>query len=113
MLLCVTFSLVEFPCVPHQRNEMIVIVNVSGHSGVVVIPLLLSDHAVAVAVAERGEELDEHLLVGHLTAHNLRVMRSVVDDAQVGAGNCTIAIGIEFCEALIDDLLTSLIGCTT
>ena len=92
---------------------MIVIVNVSGHGGVVVIPLLLSDHAVTVAVAERGEELDEHLLVGHLTAHNLRVMRSVVDDTQVGAGNCTIAVGIEFAEALIDDLLTSLIGCTT
>ena len=92
---------------------MIVIVDVSGHGGVVVIPLLLSDHAVAVAVAKRGEELDEHLLVGHLTAHNLRVMRSVVDDTQVGAGNCTIAVGIEFAEALIDDLLTSLIGCTT
>ena len=74
MLLCVTFSLVEFPCVPHQLNEMIVIVNVSGHSGVVVIPLLLSDHAVAVAVAERGKELDEDLLIGHLTAHHLWVM---------------------------------------
>ena len=92
---------------------MIVIVNVGGHGGVVVIPLLLSDHAIAVAVAERGQELDEDLLVGHLAAHHLWVVRGVVDDTQVGARDCTVAICIEFAEALVDDLLASLIGCTT
>ena len=92
---------------------MIVIVDVCRHGSVVVIPLLLSDNAVSVAIAERGEELDEDLLVGHLTALHLWVIRSVVHDTQISACHRAIAIGIKLMEALIDDLLTGLVGSAT
>ena len=92
---------------------MVVIVDVCGDGGVVVIPLLLGDDAVAVAVAERGEELDEDLLVGHLSALHLWVVRGVVNDAQVGAGHCAVAVSVELGEGLIDDLLAGLVGRST
>ena len=92
---------------------MIVIVDVGRDSGVVVIPLLSGDDAVAVAVAERGEELDEDLLGSHLSTLNLGVLRSVVDDTQVSACDGTIAIGIELSEALVNDLLSCSVGGTT
>ena len=89
---------------------MVVVVNIGRDGGIVVGPLLVGDNAVAVAVAEGGEELNEDLFVSHLSADNLGVLAAVVDDAQVGGGDGTVTIGIELSEALVDDFLSGLIG---
>jgi len=89
---------------------MVVVVNVGRDGGVVVGPLLMSDNTITVAVAERGEELNEDLFVSHLSADDLGVLAAVVDDAQVGGGDGTFNIGIELSEALVDDFLSVFIG---
>ena len=109
LLLC-DLSLVKFPCIAHQLNEVGVVVDVSGHGSVVVVPLLDSDDAITVAVTEACEELDENLFVGHLAADNLGVGTAIVDDAEVGRGNGTIAVRVELCKARVDNLLSSVVG---
>jgi len=89
---------------------VVVVVNIGRDGGIVVGPLLVGDNAVAVAVAEGGEELNEDLFVSHLSADDLGVLAAVVDDAQVGGGDGTVTIGIELSEALVDDFLSGLIG---
>ena len=89
---------------------MVVVVNVGRDGGVVVGPLLMSDNTITVAVAERGEELNEDLFVSHLSADNLGVLAAVVDYAQVGGGDGTVTISVELLEALVDDSLSGLVG---
>ena len=89
---------------------MVVVVNIGRDGGIVVGPLLVGDNAVAVAVAEGGEELNEDLFVSHLSADDLGVLAAVVDDTQVGGGDGTVTIGIELSETLVDDFLSGLIG---
>ena len=103
----------ELPGVAHERHEVVVVIDVGRYCGVVVVPLLTSDNAVAVFVTEAREELHEDLLVSHLSALNFGVLAAVIDDSQVGGGNGAAAIRVEFCEGLIDDLLARRVGGTT
>ena len=82
-----------------------VVVDVGRDRRVVVVPLLARDLAVAVTVAEGGQELHKHLLVSHLAAHHLRVLAAVVHDAQVRRVHDAAAVRIELDEALVDDCL--------
>lgn len=104
MCFVTSFSLVEFPGLAHKRYEVRVVVDVSRHGRVVVVPLLASDDAVAVPVAEAGQELHKHLLVCHLAADHLRVVACVVHHAQVGRGDRAVAVLVELGEALANDL---------
>ena len=92
---------------------MVVVVNVSGDGSVVVVPLLAGDDAVAVLVAKASEELNEDLLISHLTALHLGVHARVVDDAQVSRSDGAITVLVEFGEALVDDLHAGGVGGTT
>ena len=110
--LLLSSSLIELPSIAHKLDEVVIIVDVGRDCRVVVVPFLLGDHTIAVTVAKACEELHEHLLVGHLTADDLRVLAAVVDDTQVGGGNRAAAILIELSEALVNNLHAGLVGCT-
>ena len=85
---------------------MVVIVDVSGDGGVIVIPLLYSDNSVAVPIAEAGQELHEHFFGSHLTALDLWVLAGVINSAQVCRGDRAVAIAVELGEALVDNSLS-------
>ena len=89
---------------------MLVVVHAGRHAGVIVVPFRLSDGAVAVLVTERGEELSEDLVGGHLTALNLGVHASVVNSLEVAGLNALTAITVELAEGSVDSLLADLIG---
>ena len=85
---------------------MVVIVDIGGDGGVVVIPFLNSDNSVAVHIAETGQELHENLFGGHLAALDLRVLAGVIYSAQVCRGNRAVAIAVELGEALVNNSLS-------
>ena len=85
---------------------MVVVVDISGDSCVVVVPLLDGNDSITVHIAERGQELHEDLLGRHLAALDLGVLAGVVYDAEVSRGNSAIAITIKLGEALIDNSLS-------
>ena len=62
---------------------MVVVVDIGGNGGIVVVPFFTSDDSIAVLVAEAGQELHEDLLFGHLARLHLWVLARVVDYAQV------------------------------
>ena len=88
---------------------MVVVVDISGDRGVVVIPLLYGDDSIAVYIAETGQELHENLLGCHLAALDLGVGASVINDAKVSRGDLTVAIAVKLGETPIDNLLSCLI----
>ena len=85
---------------------MVVVVDISGDGGVVVIPLLHSDNSIAVHVAEAGQELHEHFFGSHLAALDLRVLAGVINSAQVCRGDRAVAITVELGEALVNNSLS-------
>ena len=88
---------------------MVVVVNRGADSGVVLVPLISLDLAIAVLVAEALEELQEDLILGHLTALHLGVHAAVVDTAEVGGGDLAITVGVELQEGLVDHSLAALV----
>ena len=106
-------SLIEFPGILHELDEVVIVVNVSADGGVVVVPLLAGQDAITVTVAEGAEELNENFLGGHLAGDHLGVVRGVVDDAEVGRGNGTIAVTVELVKALSNDVLSGVVGLAT
>ena len=85
---------------------MVVVVDISGDSRVVVVPLLDGNDSITVHIAERGQELNEDFLGCHLTALDLGVLAGVVYDAEVCRGNSAIAIAVKLSEALVDNSLS-------
>ena len=106
-------SVVKFPRVAHQLHKVAVVVNIGADSCVVIVPLLVGDNAIAVFVAEAGQELDEHFLVGHLAADNFGVLRAVVHYAHVTRVDHTVAVLVELGKALVDDRLAGSVGSST
>lgn len=76
-------------------------------------PLSVADRAVAVLVAERGQELSEHLLGGHLASLHLGMLRRVVAGGQVSAVHLAGTVGVELGEGAVDDLLAHFVGLAT
>ena len=81
---------------------MVVVVDRGADSGVVLVPLISLDFAVAVSVAEVLEELKEDLVFGHFTVLDLGVHAAVVHASEVSGGDLAITIGIELKECLVD-----------
>ena len=81
---------------------MIVVVNGGADSGVVLVPLISLDFAVAVLVAEALEELQEDFVLGDLAALDLGVHAAVVHTAEVSGGDLTITVGVKLKEGLVD-----------
>lgn len=106
-------SVVKFPRVAHKLHEVVVVVNVGADSSVVIVPLLVGDNAIAVFVAEAGQELDEHFLVSHLAADNFGVLRAVIDYAHVARVDHAVAVLVKLAEALVDDRLAGSVGGST
>ena len=90
----------------HELDEVVVVVNGGADSGVVLVPLIALDFAVAVLVAEALEEFKEDLVFGLLAALHLGVHAAVVDTSEVGGGDFTGAISVKLEEGLVDHSLS-------
>lgn len=98
----------------HELNKVLIIVDAGGNGCVVVVPLGMGDLAIVVLVTERGEELNEDLILGHLTRDNLGVLGAVVDTGEVAGGDNIIGvITVELGESLVDDGLADFVGLAT
>ena len=85
---------------------MFIVVDRRRDSGVVLVPLSFLDLSVAVAVTEVLQELQEDLVLGHLTTLHLGVHAAVVDATEVGSGDLAITVLVELQEGLVDHSLT-------
>ena len=88
---------------------MIIVVDRGRDGGIVLVPLGTLDLAVAVAVTEVLKELQEDLILGHLTALHLGVHAAVVDTAEVSSGDLAITVLVELKEGLVDHSLALLV----
>lgn len=93
---------VELPGGLHELDEVVVVVDGRANGGVVLLPLGGLDFAIAVAVTEVLEELQEDLVLGELTVLDLGVHGAVVDALKVSGGDVTITVSIELKEGLSD-----------
>lgn len=85
---------------------MVVIVDARRDGRVVVVPLTSINFSIPVAVAEVGEELQEHLVFGHLTRDDLRVHGGRVDALQVSGFNGAVTVTVKLKERFVDHCLT-------
>jgi hypothetical protein len=99
----------DFPGGFHELNEMVVVVNGGGDSGVVVIPFLAVNFTVTVFVTEVSEELEEDLVLSHLSGDNLRVHVGGVDSLEIGGLDGTVAIVVELEEGLVNHSLSFIV----
>ena len=74
--------------------------------------LVFGDLAIAVFVAEAGEEIGEHFLGSHLTALHLRVEGAVVDGGKVSGCDSTVARVVHLAEGLINNGLAHFVRCS-
>ena len=88
---------------------MIIVVDRRRDGGIVLVPLATLDLAVAVAVTEVLKELQEDLILGHLTALHLGVHAAVVDTAEVSSGDLAITVLVKLKEGLVNHSLTLLV----
>ena len=85
---------------------MVIIINAGRDSGVVVVPLASGDHTVSVFVSEAGEEFEEDFVVSHFSADHLWVHGGVINWLQVGSGDLSTSVVVEFQEGLVDQGLS-------
>ncbi len=103
-------SSIKLPGTPHQVAEVIIVVNVGTHSSVVVIPLILGDHAVFVLVSEVLLKFKENFVFSDLSADNFGVHVAVVDVPHICGSDLAIAIFVEFEKSLVYEGLAFLVG---
>ena len=96
----------EFPGVGHEHNEVVVVVDGGGDSGVVIVPLAGGDLSIVVLVSEVGKELEEGLVLGDLSRDDLWMGVTWVADSEVGSGNTARSIGVELAESGVNDSLS-------
>lgn len=96
----------ELPGLGHEHDEVVVVVDGGGDSGVVIVPLSSSDLSVIVLVSEVGKELQEGLVLGDLARDDLWMSVTGVADSEVGGGNTARSIGVEFGESGINNSLS-------
>ena len=106
MLFLTAISRSEFPCLGHEHDEVLVIVDGRGHGGVVVVPLTGSDLTIVVLVSEVGKELEEGLIFSNLARDNLWVRVARIANSKVRCGNAARSIGVELAESSIDNSLS-------
>ena len=85
---------------------MVVVVYGRGDSGVVVGPLFAVNFTVTVFVTEVSEELEEDLVLSHLSGDNLRVHVGGVDSLEVGSLDATVTVVVELEEGLVNHSLS-------
>ena len=92
---------------------MVVVVYGRGDSGVVVGPLFTVNFTVTVFVTEVSEELEEDLVLSHLSGDNLRVHVGGVDSLEVGSLDGTVTVVVELEEGLVNHSLSLLVESST
>ncbi len=97
----------------HKVAEVVVVVNAGWDSSIVVVPLSPSDFTVTTLVAEAGQEFNEDVVAGHLTAADFGVLGGIVHDSEVTAVDQTGAVVVEFSESSVDNFLTCGVGVPT
>lgn len=84
---------------------MLIVVDGSGNSRIVVVPFSSSDAAVSVFISKVGKELQEHLVLSHLSADDFGVEAAVVDTLEVGGVDESVTVLVELEEGLVSDCL--------
>ena len=67
-----------------------------------IVPVAESDEAAVIVVWEAAKELNEHIVHSAFTSLNLGVFRAVEHNREIRAVDSTLAVGVEFVEALLD-----------
>ena len=88
---------------------MFVVVDAGADSGVILVPLTSLDLTVTVPVTEVCEELEENLVLSHLTALYLGVHGAVVYASEVGGSDLARTISVELEESLVNHSLSLIV----
>ena len=88
---------------------MFVVVDAGADSGVILVPLTSLDLTVTVLVTEVCEELEENLVLSHLTALYLGVHGAVVYASEVGGSDLARTISVELEESLVNHSLSLIV----
>jgi len=96
----------EFPGVGHEHDEVIVVVDGGGDSGVVIVPLGSGDLSIIVLISEVGKELEEGLVLGDLSRDDLWVSVTWVADSKISSSNTARSISVELLESGINHSLS-------
>lgn len=88
---------------------MVVVVNGRGDSGVVVVPLLAVNSTISVFVTKVSEELEEDLVLSHLSGDNLGVHVGAVDSLKVSSFDDARAVSVELEEGFVNHSLSLIV----
>ncbi len=69
----------ESPSCDHKRYECGVVFDLSGHGGIVIVPLVSRNGTTSVLFAKGRQEFNENIMRRHFAADNFRVLRRVED----------------------------------
>jgi len=100
---CLVCSFCEAPGGADHDLKIVISIDAGGDVGIVVGELGLSHLVVAGLHVPLGHELGKHIILGHLTALELRVERDIVDVGQVHEVDDSGAILIELGEGQLDE----------
>ncbi len=84
---------------------MVIVINGRADRSIVLIPFVLGDPAISIAVIEAGEELTESLVLCHFTPLHLGVVGAVVDASQVVSVHVAVPVAVELEERLVHHCL--------
>ena len=89
---------------------MVIVLNRVGHRGIVVVPLLSVDFPHVVPIVEVLQKQRKHLLLAHLCANHLRVLRAVVHLSNFSYVYFPSTFLVKFQKRLVNDGLASRVG---
>ncbi len=89
---------------------MRVVLNLCGHGGVVVVPLVPREAPASIFITESTKELNEHIIDGHFACYDFWVLRAGESLLQLLGVDHVFAEDVKLVEGSVDGLLTSGVG---
>lgn len=97
----------------YKADEVVVVVQGAGNSGVVVKPFASGDSSVIIFVTEVGEELQESFIFSNLSRDDLWVSRASVTGLEISSTDATTSVKVELAESFSDNAFSGFVHLTS